>query len=242
MKEYTGTEWFVFIAGAFCFCLYAIISKKATLSGALSGVIIAIIIFIFTSWEGILYFSAFFLMGSIATKWKIDKKQALGLEQENKGNRTHIHAISNTGAAAFLAALLYFLAYDPVLISISVASVFAAANSDTLSSELGNIAGSKYFNIISLKRDTRGKDGVISPEGTVIGLAGSSFIALIHFIFHQNLTHFLIIMFCGFLANLVDSLLGATLQKSKILNNHSVNFTITTFSGSLSILIYYLIV
>ena len=125
-----------------------------------------------------------------------------------------------------------------ILIWMIIAS-FVGACSDTFSSELGNLYGKTYFNIISLKGDKRGKDGVISFAGLGFGVIGSMIIASVSlFVFHE-LQITLMITLAGILGNLIDSILGATLQQKGYLNNHQVNF-FATLSSSLAVLIFQL--
>ncbi len=211
--------------------LYGYFSKKTDWTGSLSGGVIAFVIYFGTGLPGLIYFLLFFLLGSLASKWKYSKKFEMGFAQENQGRRTAVHAFCNAGAAAFFAMLILF-DIDEELLHLSVACVFSAALSDTFSSEIGNVVGSKYFNVLTLKPDRRGKDGVVSLEGSLAGIMGSFIIALAFLIFNLHWMYFLLIFFSGLMANLLDSILGASLQKKGILNNHLVNL-VSTFAAGL---------
>lgn len=85
--------------------------------------------------------------------------------------------IANAGLAGLLALLARIYPAQTELLRLMVAAGFAAAAADTVSSELGNVYGKKYYNILSLRPDVRGLNGVISIEGSLFGLLGSMIIA-----------------------------------------------------------------
>lgn len=239
MPEF-NTTLVIAILGITAVMAYGLSTKKTDLSGALTGGCIAIILFVTIEWVGISMFLTFFLLGSFASKWKYNKKVRSGLAQEDKGRRTAVHAYSNASAAALYSIFVFFSYHDIAVIM--VAGVFATALSDTLSSEIGNVTGSVYYNIRTLHKDTEGKDGVISPEGTLVGAAGSFLIAFNYLIFAHNVMGLFIIGISGFFGNLLDSILGASLQTSGKLNNHQVNLIATASGGLLSGLIYWMLV
>lgn len=213
------------------FSLLSYGSKKIDGLGALIGGLIAWCIFLGGNFPAMGLLFAFFVLGSAASSWKMKRKEELGLAEKNKGKRTVINAVSNGGVAALCGTLAFlFPEYQQHFIAMLAASL-ASATSDTLSSELGNVYGTQYVNILSFKTDQRGKDGVISWEGTVIGLLGSLMLGICYGLGFGFELSFVIVVIVGFLGNILDSILGATLQQQKRLSNHGVNLMNTLLAA-----------
>jgi uncharacterized protein (TIGR00297 family) len=141
--------------------------------------------------------------------------------------------LANGGVAALggLAAI-YFSEARPAL-EVLMAATLSAATADTLSSELGMAYGSRYYNILTWRPDQRGLDGVVSLEGALIGVAGSTAIALLYAAAHGWNGGFWIILLSGTAGNLIDSILGASLERKGWLGNNMVNFLNTLAAGLL---------
>ena len=218
----------------------AFVTKKLTLFGSAGGAIIGIALWLAFSYTGILLVSVFFLLGTCSTMWGINKKYKYGLANNTTSQRDFMQVFANAGIPFLLSILSYFYPAFYVYFLLMVAGSFSAATADTLSSEMGNLYGKKFYNIITFKKDTKGLDGVVSLEGTLFGLGGSCIIAVGYSLLQGFNLHFLIIVLAGTLGNVVDSILGASLERKHFLQNNLVNF-INTISGALSSLMLYFI-
>lgn len=225
--------WIYFII-VIALATVSIYLKKVTISGGVSGAMISFFI-LYNNWINFVLFGLFFVLGSLATKWRFEEKQQLGVSQENEGVRTWVNATANGGIPAFFSLLALLFPNYPSLTWAATAAI-AAALSDTLSSELGNVYGKRYYDILNFQKGKRGADGVVSLEGTLFGLFGSFLVALIFGIVTTEYTAILPITLAGFAGNLCDSYLGATLQRKGWINNHVVNFLNTTFAAFLVVL------
>lgn len=216
-------------------------SGKLTLPATFLGGVITTVIYCGTGYPGIAFLAAFFLLGTIATSWKMDFKQRLGLAERNRGQRSAGQVAANALMAAVAACIAcIWTSYRP-LATIAAAACFSAATADTLSSELGMIYGSKYFNVISFKEDKCGADGVISIEGTLIGLAGSAVIAAIFSLFYSwNLDCWWIIV-AGTAGNAADSFMGAIWERKQKIGNNTVNFLNTLVAVVTALLLHQLL-
>ena len=214
-------------------------ARKLTIPAAITGGVLGVILYCGSGWTGILLMAIFFILGTAATSWKRDKKQHLGIAEENKGIRKTSQVIANGGVAALVSLLACLYPQLSSLFTLMVAACFSSAAADTLSSELGSVYGRRFYNILSFKKDKRGLDGVISLEGIAFGLAGSCIIAVIYSIgFGWNI-HFLWIVIAGTIGNLTDSLLGASLERRGVLQNDAVNFLNTLAAAFTSYVLFH---
>ncbi len=210
--------------------------KKLTLPASIAGGVIGLLISPGAGFTGIAIMAAFFILGTVATSWKTKTKAALAIAEENNGRRTAGQVLANAGVAGILGIYIYLLPEQTHTLRLMMAGSFSAATADTLSSELGNVYGSRYYNIITFKKDTRGLNGVISAEGTLAGILGSIIIAIVYCIGFGWSTDFFSIVIGGTAGNLADSILGATVERKRYLNNDAVNF-LNTSIGALTTMI-----
>lgn len=206
------------------FTIFAILTKKITIRGAIVGGVITYILWTAFGLIGIAMIATFFLFGTAASMWKNREKKRYKIEEKNEGKRDYTNVLGNAGVAGLISMLtLLYPEFSIILLAMATAS-FASALSDTFSSELGNVYGTRFMNILTFRKGVRGEDGVISGEGSMFGILGSLIIALLYYIFQQDKDLSVIIFISGVFGNLTDSFLGAGLQRKGWLNNHSVNF------------------
>lgn len=208
---------------------WSVKARKLTLPGSLLGGFLCFLIYIGVGYIGVIFLAAFFLLANRATSWKRSKKKHL--EQE-AGPRNAGQVFANSGVAGILGLIAFYFPEAASLCLLMIAAVFSSATADTLSSELGNVYGKRFYNILSLKKDEKGLNGVVSIEGSAFGMLGSMCIALIYSL-HSGLNlNFLFIVLAGTLGNLSDSIMGASLERKGLLNNNMVNFLNTALGAA----------
>jgi uncharacterized protein (TIGR00297 family) len=214
----------------------ALLSRKIDLAGTLIGGLIAFSLFLGGGFPAMGLLLAFFVLGSWASHWKKAQKITLGLAQENEGMRSARHAIANAGTAAVCGLLAWLFPAQSEIWLFALAASLASATGDTFSSELGNLLGRRYWDLLSFQPGKRGADGVISLEGTLAGLGGSTVIALLAASQLGSAWQILGVALIGLAGNLMDSLLGATLQRRTWLSNDQVNYASTLFAALIAAL------
>jgi uncharacterized protein (TIGR00297 family) len=199
-------------------------TRKLTFAGAVTGALVGLFIYKGAGLSGIAMLALFFIAGSWATGWQRSKKSKTGAVEKDHGRRTAAQVLANGGVAAILGGLAWAIPLNALVLQLMMAGSFAAATADTLSSELGMVYGRRFYNILTFKKDTRGLDGVVSLEGTLIGLLGAALIAAVYAIgFGWDIPFYWIIL-AGFTGNVVDSVLGASLERKGWIGNNLVNF------------------
>ncbi len=215
--------------------LASLLTGKISPAGALLGGLITFAMFLGASWTGVLLIFTLFTLGTLASWWKRAWKKQAGLAQEQGGRRGAVHAFCNAGVAGGCGLAAWYFQSDTAVLM--MAGSIAAALSDTLSSEMGNVYGRRFVDIVSLNTATRGSDGAVSLEGSLFGLLGALLIALMIGVAYQNAGKALGVLLAGIFGNVADSLLGATWQRQGLLNNHSTNFWATALAA-LSVWVY----
>jgi uncharacterized protein (TIGR00297 family) len=214
--------------------LYSYFTKKIDLAGGITGVVFAALLYAGSGWLGLALLFTFFFAGSYVSRLGIDQKQMADIAQEDGGRRGIDHALANGGFPVICHIGLLFYPEPKIFFLVAAATGFAVACSDTFSSELGNVYGRRFFNIISQNPDLRGRDGTVSREGFAYGVLGSTLIAIVFAFFYPSAIAFVLILAGGFAGNVFDSILGATLQRKGALNNHWVNFISIATAGTAS--------
>ncbi|MET4075202.1 DUF92 domain-containing protein [Hymenobacter sp. UYCo722] len=211
---------------------YSVRRGKLTATAAATGGALGLLIYLGSGFTGLALLALFFALGTAASGWRVADKRRLGLAEENKGRRTAGQVVANAGVAGALGLLAWQFPTAAPLASLMLAGSFAAATADTLSSELGNLYGRRYYHILTLRPATRGLNGVVSLEGTALGLAGSAVLAAAYCQGFGWGPAFGGLLVAGTAGNLIDSVLGATLERRGILSNNAVNF-LNTLTGAL---------
>jgi uncharacterized protein (TIGR00297 family) len=209
--------------------LLCVKAGKLTLPAAEMATLVGFLIALGAGPGGLLLLAIFFVLGVKATSHKKHLKMVPGAAHPERRNAGQVFA---NGGVAAIAALLAEL--DPAredLYFVMLAASLASATADTLSSELGMLYGRRFFNIITLKKEPKGLDGVISLEGTLLGAAGALVIAVAFAFFTYRGMNVLFVFIAGIIGNLADSVLGATLERRRYIGNDAVNFLNTLLAA-----------
>ncbi|HEX6899694.1 MAG TPA: TIGR00297 family protein [Thermoanaerobaculia bacterium] len=212
-------------------------AKTVDRSGVIAGFLVGFLIYAFLDWRGYLILFTFFVIGSACTKLGYRKKEAAKLAQENKGRRGARHAFANAGVAAACALFAALTPY-PVLFALAFAGAFATAAADTASSEIGQLIGRRTFLITTFRPVPRGTEGAVSLEGTLAGIFASLVIAALAAavgLFPWIGVPFVVI--AAFVGTTFESVVGAALEKRRLLDNEALNF-LNTLVGALGAAVF----
>lgn len=211
---------------------YSLRARKLTGAAAGVGGLVGLAIFAGVGWPGLGLLCLFFGLGTGASAWRVADKRRLALAEANRGRRTTGQVLANAGVAAVLGLIAWRYPAAAPRAALLLAGSLAAATADTLASELGNVYGRRYYNILTGRPDTRGENGVVSLEGTLLGLAGSVVVAGFYCLCFGWGAAFGWLLLAGTVGNLLDSVLGATLERRQVIGNNTVNF-LNTLAGAL---------
>ena len=176
-------------------------------SGYYGGMIMGVIISIMGSWRYLLPLAVFFILSSILSK----ALRNASFYRTKGSNRDIIQVYANGGVALFIC-IYDYLNPDPILFFLFLSSV-TAAMSDTWATEFGKLSKKKPVSIITLLPMQHGLSGGITRIGTLGSLLGACLMGMLIW-YALPMPSFIIygIILSGFLAALIDSILGATVQ------------------------------
>jgi uncharacterized protein (TIGR00297 family) len=215
--------------------------RAVSLGGAFTGLLLTVLVSLAAGPPGFLAILVLFLLTFLATRFGYAQKQRRGTAERKRG-RTGIQILANLGPASMtVAPLLLWRPLSHVLLAGFVAAIAEAA-ADTVSSELGQVlAPRKAYLVTNLERVECGRDGGISFAGCMAALVVSALIcAVCQWVDLLLPRWFWLATLSGFAGMLLDSILGATIERPGRLGNNSVNFISGAFSAFVAILIAFL--
>jgi uncharacterized protein (TIGR00297 family) len=206
-------------------------ARTVSLSGTIVGALVGVIIYVGGGLASWILLLATFVAASASSRLGLRRKVLLGIEEERGGRRGAGNAIANCGVAAGAAIAAVTTPYAPAAIAALVAAL-TAGGSDTVASEIGKAWGRSAFLITTLRRVKAGTPGAMSFEGTAAGLVAAFALAAIGAALGLIPLGIVLIVVAGATAGaLVESALGATLERPGILNNDMLNFINTAVAA-----------
>ena len=203
------------------FALLARALRGVNRSGALAGGFACFLLFAGIGPAAFGTLAALFVMTWASTRLGYRRKLALGVAERREG-RTSWQVLANLAVAA-LGSVVYSATENQVWLLAAIAALAEAAT-DTVASEIGQYSRANARMITNWQRVPAGTDGGITIPGSIAGLAGGLVIAAVATLGGiLPSAQFWIPVAAGFAGMLIDSLLGATLQRRGWLSNQAVN-------------------
>lgn len=183
-------------------------------SGGLGAVLVGTAVFGFGGWPWAFLLLAFFISSSAWTRYGAARKRNAAEAFAKGGPRDLGQALANGGVGAALAVLWGFFPHP--LFWWMFAGSMAAVTADTWATEIGLLSRRPPRRLLDGKPVPPGTSGAITPEGTAAAGLGALMIGLLAVGLSPmggSWGRALAVGVAGFLAALLDSLLGATVQR-----------------------------
>jgi uncharacterized protein (TIGR00297 family) len=204
-------------------------------SGAAVGFLVGVAVYLGYGYKSFLILAAFVVMGSVATRLGYAKKQRRGIAEGRGGARGWREVLANSLAGAFFAVLVVTTRYEAAFL-LAFLAVFAEAAGDTVSSEIGQWLSDRAYLITTLRPVPAGENGGISFGGCVAGLAASAAVVVLGYgLGLCGMGGAGLALAAAVAGNLLDSVLGATIERRGLVTNGMVNFTGTSLAGALAL-------
>jgi uncharacterized protein (TIGR00297 family) len=239
LSDSSSQELIPALVVAVIFALLGWVLRGVDAGGAVSGLVVALVFYaVGGGWQFFSCLVLVFALTLVATKIGHPKKAQLGVDERPSG-RSASQVTSNLIVPATILVAARTEGFSLVLAAVLAISALAEVAADTVSSEIGEAFGGTPRLITTFRETSIGSDGAVSMIGTITGCVAAVVVAF-YFVAIMRLGWSLIVPVAaaGILGMVVDSLLGATLERKGILNNDAVNLLST---GSAAFLAYFLL-
>lgn len=209
-----------------------------TWDGAVVAVVVLLAIGIFGGLNWLIMLVIFALIGFIVTKIAFDEKKEDGVQEGTSGERGWNNILGVALAPAIVSIANFMIPGHYDLMSVVYLSTIAVAATDTVASEIG-VRDSRTWLITNFEKVSAGTNGGISVLGTAISSVAAVVVSIIGWIvLFYDLSWFLLIpAFAGIVGNLLDSLIGATIE-GRYISKYTNNFITGLLGGLIAAVIY----
>lgn len=203
-----------FIIGVLLASVVVFLSNRygwLTLPAAAGAFVLGVLVFGFCGIQWSVPLLVFFFSSVLLTRYGRERKQRVKQISDTEPRRRLHQVLANGLVAGMMILISVFFPHEQWYIIYG--AVIASVTSDTWSTEVGILSSRGPRSIRDGRKVAAGSSGGLTLWGIGAGIAGSTciFMSMIPWL-GFDFRSFCIICFSGFLANLSDSLLGATLQ------------------------------
>ena len=222
----------VAVAVTLGFAVLAHALRGVNRSGALAGALTCFLLFAGAGPTAFAALAALFVMTWVSTRMGYRRKLALGLAERREG-RNAWQILANLAVAAGGSVIFGVTGNRAWLIAALAA--LAEAATDTVASEIGQYRKTDARLITTWEQVPAGTDGGVTIPGSIAGLVAGLVIAEVATLGGTLAPRQIWIpVAAGFAGMLIDSLLGATLQRRGGISNQAVNFLATLAAAALA--------
>jgi uncharacterized protein (TIGR00297 family) len=221
---------------AFGFSYFAYRLKTADIPGLFSAALVGVLLIVFAGISWFMIMLSFFILGAIATRFHMDYKKSLHVEEEKGGVRGYVNVFAN-GLVSVCAAVGYGVTQHPAFVAAYLGSVATAA-ADTVAGEIGVCYGKPRL-ITTMQPVREGTNGGISFVGELAGLFGAVFVSTSAVLLGvADFSIFVAAVIGGFIGTNLDSLLGELYENKHLWGNAGTNFLATLGGGLVTALLW----
>lgn len=218
------------------FAVVARVIRGVTTIGALAGAVVSFILYMSLGVGAFAALVSVFVLAWLTTRLGYARKEKRGTAEKSDG-RTASQVLANLGVAA-AAGLLYANSGKAIFI-VAVAAALGEAAADTVSSEYGQARSEKAVLITTWQEVPAGTDGGVSVAGTIAGMLAAAVISGVCVAVGLVIWRwFWIPTVAAIFGMVVDSFLGAWLERRNSLNNDGVNFLSTLAAATMAGLLF----
>jgi len=202
-------------------------------SGALAGALLGTVILAFGTAPLYLLLWVFFGVGTLATRFRKARKEAMGKAEEKGGRRGAENVLANVSVAAFCA-LVAGLGPNGDVYRLAAAAALATALMDTVGTEIGQSIVSPTVLLPDFRHVPPGTDGAVSVAGTLAGFAAAAVLAaagVASLLLTTRGAVAVVLAACA--GTVLESLLGRDGASWRLSNGHVLNF-LNTLAGAVA--------
>ncbi|MGE5344834.1 MAG: DUF92 domain-containing protein [Acidithiobacillales bacterium] len=209
-------------------------------SGVAAGFIVGSAVWAFGGIRAYSLLWLFFGVGTLATRFRRRRKEAMGKAEEAGGRRGAENVVANTTVAAFFVVAAGLAHPEAAAFRLAATAAFATALMDTVGTEVGQAVRSATVLLPDFRRVPPGTDGAISMAGTLAGLLGALLLAaaggLVGWIEPTGVAIAIVVAAAG-AGTVVESLLGRDGASWRVSSGHVLNFVNTLVGAGVALLL-----